>query len=229
MTSASGFPSDVTGEFSGGDTVVVASPGVVSSGEATAEFSGVVAPGVSGAVTPELSGAVAPGFSGAVTPRLSGAVADELSGTSTPAFACGGASGAAPCRSLPAAPPAESAVVVGVVVVVRGLWPWVSGATAIGGSTVTGVSKPPRAWRTSSMSIWAAGPLPAGTTRTSGSCDRLPCRPSRTPISVPPGGCWVPRSAARSFRACSRASAEPLWTCCHSSFSAAVTGGEPGE
>ncbi len=99
---------------------------------------------------------------------------------------------------------------------------------AIGASTVTCVPKPSRARRTSSVSIWFAGLPPAGTTRTSGSCDRLPCRLSRTPISELPGG-WDPRRAARSRSACSRTSAGPWWTCCHSAFSVAVTGSGPGE
>ncbi len=100
--------------------------------------------------------------------------------------------------------------------------------TVIGGSTETCVPKPSSARRTSSVSTWVAGLFPAGTTRTSGNCDRLPCSPSRTPISALLGG-WAPRSAARSRSACSRTSAEPWWTCCHSSFWAAVTGSAPGE
>lgn len=103
------------------------------------------------------------------------------------------------------------------------------GASApIGRSTVTGVPKPPRALRTSSASSWAAGLFPVGTTRTSGTCDRFVCRLSRTPISPLPGGCWEPRTAARSRSACSRTSAGPWCTCCQSAFSAAVTGSGPG-
>ncbi|GGX86024.1 hypothetical protein GCM10010358_45190 [Streptomyces minutiscleroticus] len=100
--------------------------------------------------------------------------------------------------------------------------------TVRGVSTVTGVPKPSRVRRIWSASTWAAGPLPAGTTRTSGNCDRLPYRLSRAPISAMPGA-RSPRRAARSRSACSRTSAEPLWTCCHRAFSAAVTGSGPGE
>lgn len=98
---------------------------------------------------------------------------------------------------------------------------------ATGGSTVTGVPRLSSVRRTSSASISAAGPLPVGTTRISGCCDRLPYRPSRTPISAGPGGC-SPRMAARSRSACSRSSGGPWWTCCHSASSAAVTGSGPG-
>ncbi|WP_187284358.1 hypothetical protein [Streptomyces sp. uw30] len=109
-------------------------------------------------------------------------------------------------------------------------WTLLSGApsTVSGVSTVTGVPKPSRARRTLSASTSTPGPFPAGTTRTSGRCDRLLCTLSRTSTSVLPGG-GVPRRSARSRRACSRTSAGPWWTCCHRAFSAEVAGSGPGE